>query len=86
MIIDMNTPDLVNYSVHYPNGFPILGAQSFDTETCEAEIATAASVCFLGTVQKDGSVAYKAAVDKLEVKKIKIEGAYATYKGQKVGT
>lgn len=84
MVINKNTPNVAGYKIHSSNGEQIMGIASFDTETGEAEMMVIPDAKMLAEVLPDGSKRHVVKGSKLEIKRVKLEGAYATFRGKRV--
>jgi DUF2075 family protein len=84
MVIDKNTRNIQDYKIHAANGEMIFGIHSFDTQTGEAEMAVVEDARTLAEVQPDGSLRHAVRGSGVTIKKIKLDGAYATYRGVRV--
>lgn len=84
MKISADIPDAKDYAVCTANGQPIFGLKSFDTETGEGEMMVIDHAQQLTEIMADGTKKHHVKGTGISVKKVKIEGAYATYKGQRI--
>lgn len=84
MIISKNTPGIQHYKIHAESGEQIHGLASFDTVTYEAEAMVIPDARVVTAVNADGSKEHHVRGSRVEIKKIKIDGAYATFRGQRV--
>lgn len=84
MVINKDTKNLQDYKIHAENGEQIFGLQSFDTETCEADMMMLTEARTLDIALPDGSRQHKVQGSGLTVKRVKLDGAYATFRGKRV--
>lgn len=84
MVIDKFTNDIENYKICAANGEQMFGIQSFDTETQEAEMMMLADAKVIEVILPDGTRKFETRGSGITIQRIKLEGAYATYRGVRV--
>lgn len=84
MIIDKKTPNLDGYKIHSADGELILGVVRFDTKTCEADRMVLPDAKRVSVRTESGGEHFHMKGSKVVTERIKLDGAYATFRGQRV--